>query len=189
MCGPLVTAVLGPRAHVKHYELWHYNFTRVFSYVVLGFILGYLSETINNFFAGSGKIIAVVAGSALVILGILRILGQSLPIKFTKLTGSIAKSRFLDGRSRIPQSLGLGIMTAFLPCMTLTPALMLAAGSGNGMTGAAAMLGFGLGTLPVMTIAPAAAGVMIAAVPRRLATVVANLFLILGGMVTVWRAL
>ncbi len=184
----MVSAILGPRAHLKHYDLWVYNLIRIFSYAALGIVLGYLSETLNIFLKGSGQILAYGAGGLLVALGLLRLVNISSPISFAKLYRVVGGSAVLTGKTFIPKSVGLGIMTAFLPCMTLSPALLLAAGSLNPITGGVAMLGFGLGTLPVMMIAPGTAGFILTKIPKRFASIIANLFLIIGGLITIARA-
>lgn len=52
------------------------------------------------------------------------------------------------------RSLALGVMTVFLPCMTLMSAFAAAAASGRAFVGSLILFGFGLGTLPIMIAVP-----------------------------------
>jgi sulfite exporter TauE/SafE len=53
-------------------------------------------------------------------------------------------------RRRLSGGLALGLLLGFLPCGLLYTALVAAAASGGPLAGGAAMLAFGLGTVPAL---------------------------------------
>lgn len=85
------------------------------------------------------------------------------------------------------RDMALGLLTVLLPCMTLTPALTMAAASGSGPSGAITMLAFALGTWPVMTFASGMPNLILSSLggktPRRLGAV----FLLVAGFITIFR--
>jgi hypothetical protein len=179
MCGPIVCAVLGPNSHFKKLDLWLYNLGRLTAYALVGLLLGSISKVI-------GSTIAWIVGILLILIAIL-----PWEIPTPTLTGKFGPARFVSMLNRCPpriRSLGLGGMTSLLPCMTLTPAYALAAGSGHPSTGALFMVAFGLGTLPIMLLAPTLSQTTVSKLPKNFGKIVARVFLLLAGSITIWRA-
>jgi sulfite exporter TauE/SafE len=188
MCGPLVTAVLGPDAHPKKIELWIYNFARIVVYSTVGLLAGGASASLSIVAPETTNGVAVIIGGSMLGLGLARLVGLGRYLKFKGIgQGLFGTPMKIIGVSKYKGAL-LGAGTIFLPCMTLTPAILLAAGSGSATLGAAGMLGFGLGTLPVMLAGPSVIRGAVNTVPKGLATAIASIFLMLAGAVTVLRA-
>jgi sulfite exporter TauE/SafE len=72
--------------------------------------------------------------------------------------------------------------------MTLTPALTMALGSGGALSGGVLMLGFLLGTLPMMLLSPAVAQGILDQIKGRLGEMIATGFLLVAGLITILRA-
>ena len=82
---------------------------------------------------------------------------------------------------------GLGLVTVLLPCMTLTPALAAAAGSGSSLKGLLYMTAFALGTVPIMIGATYMPVVIYRRVPESMARWLVVLFLLIAGVITFIR--
>jgi sulfite exporter TauE/SafE len=93
----------------------------------------------------------------------------------------------LRARDQVKSSLYLGLITVFLPCMTLTPALGAAAASGSAGGGLITMLAFFLGTLPVMLVGPGLSGSVLSKLPQGGGRKVGAIFLLLAAGITIWR--
>lgn len=176
MCGPLVCAILGPNATIKNRELWIYNILRILGYVFVGASLGMISFSL-------GAWLAYVAGSILLLFAILP---KDLAI-FSK-TPLIFKNK-VNSNTGCKRASFLGVLTSLLPCMSLTPAYTMAIGSGDYKFGALFMFGFGLGTLPIMLLAPSFGRTIKAVVPVKIGTFISRIFLFLAGVITIWRGI
>ncbi len=127
-----------------------YNAGRILTYSALGAVAGTAGRTMGAMgrLAGFGHILAIVAGTAMIILGIV-LLGViplriqtffRVPMTFLKRVGRLVSapgsgSRFL-----------LGLAIGFLPCGLIYAALLKAMATGSPIAGASTMLAFGLGT-------------------------------------------
>ncbi len=192
MCGPMVCSVLGPKNHYKHLDLWLYNLARISMYTVLGAILGILGSQLTILSPMAGAYAAWAIGIGLIaaaVLSILKLMGATLVSTpdWLKLSPVKAISAAIKRTPKQLHPILLGYGTAFLPCMTLTPAFAMAMNGGSGLGGAMLMAAFGLGTLPIMFFSPAITRKVIEKLPRRGAQVVAALFLIVAGVVTIMR--
>jgi sulfite exporter TauE/SafE len=200
MCGPLVCAKLVGRS-IGRGATWYatslYNLGRITSYVSAGAAVGVLSGEVSAQMAGllpgAGSIVTLLFAVVLVVQGISLIMNREIVWSIEIVTRLASKLMVLSGRWR---RLGFGffafgLITALLPCMTLASALAAAGMTGNGAEGALVMLGFVLGTLPVMFFAPVFAADVSAFVQSRLpiarVRVIAGVFLILAAGMTVLR--
>ncbi len=75
-----------------------------------------------------------------------------------------------------------GLFTGFLPCGLVYGFLALAAGTGNLFAGAATMLAFGLGTLPIMVVTGSGGNLLSLAARKRLLTAAAWCVVLAGGI-------
>jgi sulfite exporter TauE/SafE len=159
MCGPLLLAVGAARrreaaqgpAGFDSGEILHgvaYHGGRLFTYVCLGAISGLIGAAFV--FAGFQRWISIAAGG-LILLGVL----TSWRTRWSGLAGragSAVKSQF--GRLFRHRNAGagalLGALNGLLPCGLVYAACAAAAATGTVRAGAAAMLAFGAGTLPMM---------------------------------------
>ena len=132
-----------------------YNTGRVISYSVIGFWLGGMGMLLTG---GGGTgiplllqgILKIIAGLFMVIMGI-NMLGwipvlRKLQIRFPKgLTDRINKKRRRENRPFF-----VGLLNGLMPCGPMQSMQIIALGSGTPVSGAAAMLMFSLGTVPLM---------------------------------------
>jgi sulfite exporter TauE/SafE len=190
MCGPLVCARLGPGASFKRAGIWLYNLGRALSYPAVGALAGAIGAGVKAPLAAAGDALAVAFAAALFGAALLVFAGRGAAL--TRAAVALVERAFGPVLRRLSprpsaQMFALGVFTAALPCMTLTPIVLLAAGSGSALKGAASLLAFYLGTLPVMVIAPVVPGKLVRVLPQRTTRIAAGLFLLLAGLVTVVR--
>ncbi len=192
MCTPLVCASLGNESHYKNISLWLYNFARIFSYTLMGLSLGAISQNIFLFNASGGALLSITVGSFLCLFSLSLLFKRAhligirlLPQKVEKLLHSFSQFALsLKGWQRAGL---LGLLTVFLPCASLTPALAMSLGSHSTFWGGAFMFAFGLGTLPIMVVSPALARFSLDKIPRKFLQVL-SAFLLLGvGVITILR--
>ena len=125
-----------------------YNTGRVISYTVLGGMAGALGSAVS--FSGAGKgAVVIVAGLFMLIMGLnmlniipwLRRINPRIP----KIFGNKIRN---GNRKRGPFYVGL--LNGLMPCGPLQAMQIYALGTGSVLAGAASMLFFSLGTLPLM---------------------------------------
>jgi sulfite exporter TauE/SafE len=146
MCGPLVLS-FGMNAWQGH-ALYHLG--RVFTYAALGAVAGWLGSgmTLVGAMAGITHAAAIVAGALMIAAGLLifgamrsnglvRIGPAS---RFSRLAGRLLRVK--SPRARFISGLAMGL----LPCGMIYAALLRSVASASVLTGALAMLAFGLGT-------------------------------------------
>lgn len=153
MCGGIVTALtLGARG--GGYRL-AYHTGRVFSYAVAGAVVGTLGVTLMGVAGEAAMIARMISALFLIALG-LYIAGWWLGLAATETAGSVLWRRLQPlGRRFLPidrfwKALLIGALWGWLPCGMVYVALTGALASGGAVTGAAAMISFGLGTLPAL---------------------------------------
>ena len=132
-----------------------YNFGRVVSYTVIGFILGFAGLLFGG---GSDAglpimvqgILKLIAGIFMVIIGInmlgmfplLRKIQPQMPKIFTRKINAEKASR--------KSPFYIGLLNGLMPCGPLQSIQIIALASGNPITGALSMFLFSLGTVPLM---------------------------------------
>lgn len=147
MCGPLAIAFHGGTG-----GSWSYHIGRTFSYGALGVVLGLAGRAVGShelgeptawvsFVLAAGLVLTVLLGTR----GTLRIPGLG------ALTQRVlARTRALPPAWR---ALALGLGTPLLPCGLLWAACAGAAVAGSGIDGGGVMVGFALGSLPLLWLA------------------------------------
>ncbi len=134
----------------KFKPLLYFNAGRLFSYFILGGLVGILGRTITLSTKMTGYMnIAVALVMFYLALSILKIIPKgSLPIRPPKrLSHWIANI----SESKNPAApFGLGMFTFFLPCGFTQSLQLVALASGSFFTGAMTMFVFALGTLPAL---------------------------------------
>ncbi len=152
MCGGLAGAIGGQATLSK---LLAYNFGRITSYSIAGFILGYAASQAVQVTPSGLVYLRLVAALFLLALGLymggwwlglnkLEQLGRPL---WRKLQPHAVRFRKTTG---VPSLYAAGLIWGWLPCGLVYSALSWAALSGSGGNGALYMAVFGLGTLPAM---------------------------------------
>lgn len=147
MCGPLlISLTLSKKNKTKLYtEMLIHHSGRIFSYIVLGLIVGSMGQVLAS--GGLQQKLSIFAG--IILLGIL-----FLPYILQK------KSRFsiylkskwakFINKQGLTNSFLLGTVNGLLPCGLVYAALASAAATGTYYTGALFMSVFGLGTMPLL---------------------------------------
>lgn len=154
MCGPLLISLQQNRVRSEHgvIKSFLYQLGRIFSYVFLGLILGFLGE--GFFIGGLLQALSICLG----VLLFLHALNHFVALPF------LGKSNFLFAAYQKLQSLILpllnkgsfsstfilGALNGMLPCGLVYMGLAGAMASGSWFYGLQFMGGFGLGTVPVM---------------------------------------
>ncbi|HEX5277103.1 MAG TPA: sulfite exporter TauE/SafE family protein [Fluviicoccus sp.] len=165
MCGGIVSA-LGfalqsqtPGRRLLLQSLYHLG--RLVSYSFLGVLVGLLGKGILAPLVDS-KWPYVLTAAMMILFG-LYLTGwwrgldrlESLGARLWQAMAPLRK-RFIPVNT-VPRALVAGMLWGFLPCGLVYSALALAMTSGSALTAGAAMLAFGLGTLPMMLMTGSAA--------------------------------
>lgn len=142
MCGPFAAACARP---VPGLAAWHVG--RMAGYAVLGAAAGAAGAVLP----GPAWLPAVVA--ALFLTGFAAALAGILPEPRVVLPGFAAAGRLL-GEGRGPAArFAFGVVNGFIPCGLVYSALSIPVALARPVPGALAMLAFGAGTLPVLSVA------------------------------------
>lgn len=156
-----------------------YNFGRVISYTIVGFIVGALGSVITFSNAAQGGL-KLIAGVFMVIMGInmlgifpwLRRLNPRMPKIFaSKINAEKVKSK---------SSFIVGLLNGLMPCGPLQAMQIYALSTGNAFAGAFSMFLFSLGTVPLMFGLGALSSVLSKKFTKKVMTVGAVLVVVLG---------
>ncbi len=154
MCGPIALAVGGQRSNVWVNGLL-YNLGRTVTYSLLGGIIGLLGQGL--FFAGFQKSMTIAIGVALLLIAVFSINVETKLLKvnvFSRLFFNVKAGigRWMQ-RKGFAGTFAVGILNGLLPCGLVYMAVAGALSTGELLSGMAYMALFGLGTLPLMTVA------------------------------------
>ena len=195
MCGGIVAA-LGfatddnqPRWPI----LLSYNLGRIISYGLLGALVGLLGY-FGQQFLYIGPWLRSIAGILLILMGMYlagwwRVLtwleraGQHLWRRLQPLSNGLFQVR------SVRRGFFYGMLWGWLPCGLVYSALAYAATSATPVTGAAAMMAFGVGTLPAMLAGGLFSSQLRDWLQGKLLRVIMALILIIFGSWTLWSAL
>jgi hypothetical protein len=170
MCGPVVAAYslqTGERRYLPHLL---YNLGRIFTYTILGGVMGLTGSFagVMGFMEGMQKAVMAGLGLFMVVMG----LGASGLLPFArrflvmKIEGSrlsavvMRAARFLSEERTMGAYFPMGLVLGFIPCGLLYTAFIGAAGAGAQagdpvqglLRGMLMLLSFGLGTMPALFI-------------------------------------
>jgi sulfite exporter TauE/SafE len=161
MCGAFVClyAGSGPRASgAPAHTHVAYNIGRLVSYVALGAVAGAIGASVDNLalLAGLSRGAAIVAGT-LMIAWAMSVLASSAGVAIASRGGpDWIRRKFgaailaLRNQPASVRAAATGLLTTLLPCGWLYTFVITAAGTGSARTGAAVMLVFWAGTVPMM---------------------------------------
>lgn len=170
MCGGLVLTYAvkgtegGPwyRRLVPHVV---YQGAKIASYAIVALLLGGLVALLGRAvdITPIRNWLQVVAGIYMVLLGIgmtgkVKILRHLTPRPPKFLVDALSRNRrkastdAAEGTSSLATPISFGLLTGLMPCAPLIAAQASAMATGSPITGALAMVGFGLGTMPLMLI-------------------------------------
>lgn len=124
-----------------------YNLGRVISYTLIGGIVGALGSVIS--FSGKTQgIVAIIAGLAMVIMGINMINIFPWLRKFNIRIPRIISDRINNNKNNSP--LYIGLLNGLMPCGPLQSMQLYALSTADPIKGAISMFFFSLGTVPLM---------------------------------------
>lgn len=196
MCGGIVGALNAgiPQSDRSQLSLaahhLTYNAGRIMSYTVAGALAGVIGSQAAKFSLGTALPVGgIIAGLFMIALG-LYLAGWWHALTAIERAGFYIWKRIEPlGRRFLPaktpsRAFGLGLVWGWLPCGLVYSALTLSMVSASPRQGALIMLGFGLGTLPMLVAMGGAAGHLMALVRRPAIRQVAGVAIILFGVYT-----
>jgi sulfite exporter TauE/SafE len=198
MCGGFVAFYSGadpsrgPRRLLSHAA---YNGGRVAGYTLLGAAAGLVGAALDlaGSLAGLQRVAALVAGTAMILWGVLALL-QLRGVRLLGGRGSGVAGAWLrrgfsvvSRRPPLLRALLVGLLSGLLPCGWLWAFLVTAAGTGSALRGAAVMMVFWLGTVPVLLAIGLGAQLVGAPLRRHVPSLTAVLLVALGILAVVGR--
>jgi sulfite exporter TauE/SafE len=156
---------------------------RLVSYTMLGALAGGVGAAVD--LAGRAAAVQraamIVAGIAVILWGALA-LAAALGVGVPRLRPRVWNRALVQIRRRRPgtRAVLLGMLSAALPCGWLWAFVMLAAGTGSPLGGAAVMIAFWLGTVPMMLGVGAATAALAKRIGPRLPLVTALTLIAVG---------
>lgn len=195
MCGGIVSAFSMAARGRPGMRVLSYNAGRISTYMVAGAIAGGVASGARTL-GGLGTLQAGgywLANLMLIALGLhlmdawrglahVEALGSGL---WRRLKPLAARLQPLDGPAKL---FGLGALWGWLPCGMVYSVLVTAMLSGSAMSGAAVMLAFGLGTLPMLLAMGVAGARLRTAMQRRAVRIAAGLLVLGFGLLGIVRA-
>jgi len=153
MCGPfafILSADKSDGLHVIRKLL--YNFGRIFSYILLGMLVGLVGESF--YLIGIQQKASLLAGILLIIISFYQIFEKKELFNFVTSSVFLKKIKELFSSAIKNKSLSskfyLGLVNGFLPCGLVYTALTASLSFSGMVSSVFYMLAFGLGTLPTM---------------------------------------
>ena len=132
-----------------------YHLGRLCTYLFLGLLAGYLGRGLDQTgdFFGWHRIASIVSGVLLIVWGLSALFGSSrrlLPPPVMRGIAALRSILAVHPQHRFWFPFMLGMSSTLLPCGWLYTYVAVAAGTGSPQLGAAVMLFFWLGTVPVL---------------------------------------
>lgn len=167
-----------------------YQTAKIFSYMAVGLALGAIGAAFD--IGGIRGWVMVAAGAFMVLLGLnmtgrvpwlkrLTLKPPAFLVRALSATRRKANEQVAEeGHVSILTPLTFGLLTGLMPCGPLQAAQLAAAGAGSPVQGATVMLGFGLGTAPLMLAFGTASGFLTAKFKDRMMVAAAVIIMILG---------
>lgn len=189
MCGAFVCAYAGQRGPHDAARAAHaaYHGGRLVSYVTLGALAGWIGSGVDDLgaLAGIGRAAAIATGALMVAWGISSIAataGVHVPPASPAWTQRALGALLIRTRDASPvQRAGaVGVLTTLLPCGWLYAFVATAGGTGNPLTGAAVMIVFWFGTVPMLLAVGIGARRVFGPLARRLPAMSAAFVVLLG---------
>jgi len=164
MCGPLALSIPFPQnsSAGRWLGILIYNLGRVFTYTLIGVILGWIGSQFAVF--GWQQNLSVIIGVLMLIAGITAIFRTrliripGLQIIWNNAFGKVFSKLFQ--KANYPSLFLIGVLNGLLPCGLVYIALAGALATGNLIHSAVFMFGFGIATLPAMVAVSYAGSLM-----------------------------
>jgi sulfite exporter TauE/SafE len=175
MCGPLVVGFSAAQrsrgatgaALVRATALYHSG--RILSYALLGTVLGLAGATAS--LAATQGVVSLAVGAAMTVLGLglLGVLPTRTWIERSPMAGRVQRRILaLLGAGGAGGHFAAGAANGFLPCGPVAVVALAAAAAPSPLRGGAALLLYGLGTVPALTLAGIGGSTLAPGVRRRL---------------------
>lgn len=172
-----------------------YNLGRLLSYASLGALAGAAGAGLDRAgaVAGLARPAAIAAGTLLILWGVatlLATLGVRVPALAVPpaLASRVARAlRAVQDRPPVVRGLGIGALSAALPCGWLYAFVATSAAAGSALGGALVMAAFWTGTLPMMAAIGLGAQRLLGPVRRRLPALTAVVLVVLGTLTVTGR--
>jgi len=194
MCGTLVLAYTvkdGSQGSWHSRMATHatYQGAKIVSYMFVGLALGLFGSVVD--IGGVRGWVTIAAGLFMVVLGLnltgaFPWLNRFMPRAPKVLVRAVARTRKRamaeaeEGGVHLVTPLIFGLLTGFMPCGPLQAAQLYAAGTGSPVRGLVAMLGFGLGTAPLMIAFGTVSSMLSGVFKRRMMYASAAIVMVLG---------
>ena len=186
MCGPIALSMGLTKKQATNYYLQNltYQFGRIFTYSLLGTLLGTVGQGFEM--AGFQQYLTIAVGILLILMAIFSFGGNDFASKIPFVSKLLLKVKMnlgkllqkADYRSRFTT----GILNGFLPCGMVYMALTASLAAGGIWQGASFMALFGLGTLPFMFAVVLLGNLMTTAFRIKILKFVPVLMIVLGGL-------
>lgn len=155
MCGPLVMAIPMKR-HTPYIHAWgitQYHLGKTLTYAVLGFMIGLVGLSVQTF--KWMQILSIVSGVVIIAFAWGKFIhipvGKALVQKFIRFSGKALRN---ITKSDIPfKPFFFGMINGLLPCGLVYIALINSLLVSSPFQSSIAMVFFGLGTVPILTVA------------------------------------
>lgn len=157
MCGGIVITQTttkitdSPPKHNLQDRIWpsfSYNLGRIISYTIIGGLAGLLGSAVT--FSGTARgVVAIIAGLLVIVVG-LNMVGLFSWTRFFSMRLPETMQTRLFKLQSTRQPFLVGIANGFMPCGPLQAMQLYALGTASFISGAKAMLIFGLGTFPLL---------------------------------------
>lgn len=173
----------------------NYNFGRITSYAIAGFIFGWLGEAAARS-SGSHSLhqyLQTFSGIFMILLGMYLAGWWQVLVKVEQIGAGLWRriepfARTLIPVRSVPQAYVVGLVWGWLPCGLVYSVLTTTLGSGSGSNGAMIMFSFGLGTLPNLLAMGLLASAMRELLRRPLVRYLAGMLVIGFGVYFMWQA-
>lgn len=157
MCGGFVLAC-APRK-----GLWRYHAGRLVAYLTLGAAAGALGQGLDLFsteIVGMQRLAGMVLGALLILLAVRALFPAGVrrsetPSRLTRLRQALwarIAPPAPPGTRPKPMGFAVGLLSGVLPCGWLWSFVLLAAAAGSPVRGAAVLVAFFVGTVPLLTL-------------------------------------
>ena len=186
MCGPIALSMGLTKKQATNYYLQNltYQFGRIFTYSLLGTLLGIVGQGFEM--AGFQQYLTIAVGILLILMAIFSFGGNDFASKIPFLSKLLLQVKMnlgkllqkADYRSRFTT----GILNGFLPCGMVYMALTASLAAGGIWQGASFMALFGLGTLPFMFAVVLLGNLMTTTFRIKILKFVPVLMIVLGGL-------
>jgi sulfite exporter TauE/SafE len=192
MCGPIAFALPVDRTNKSKmvFQTFLYHFGRLFSYAIIGLIFGIV---------GKGLYLAGFQQRLSILMGVLMIVIVLIPVHlFNKYNFSKPLYRFIGYvKSKLGYYLkrktnstffSIGFFNGFLPCGLVYMALIGAIAASSPVKGTLYMFLFGLGTVPMMSVAVLAGNFLKVSIRNKIQKVI-PVFVVIIGLLFILRGL